>query len=490
MGNIVEFFAKVIFLGLVVSSVVREAPAADAIDLPAPGTQYTVGDKSLLDPLRPYDQLIDEQLKPKSGIAATEACKTVEAWRPTEISDATYHALVPDTFSSSRSRLGVFAVDRNVSCIQVGYPVRLALKQGSSGLYADVGWFMPTGLNPSPTIPDTQHGLIAGMAGLLGAMDRAIFVSGRFIFSETGNGLLRQGPKLDGVLAINREQVETAIQAGNFVLDVRTAKEFARSRVKGAVSAPYQLGRELNLERGPETFANQGDRFDLSKVTVAKDQPILVIGSDIFDLRPRRAALLLASRGYTRVYYFYEGMAYFQNMIAFPPTVSKQITVIDLAQLARLMFDPAIKPEIVDIRSRADFAAGYIPGAWSSVYKESDEFLFRRRGLSGDILAKVGDQFVVPNAIPQSAHIIIIGRDRRDFAGYKAGLVLKANGFSNVYWCRDGMLKWNSLGSEYSGRFLVGKSPELAQKTDAVLKTEKPQLKPPVDPSRAGTPKK
>lgn len=285
MGNIVEIFAKVIFLGLVVSSVVREASAGDAIDLPAPGTEYTVGDKSLLDPLRPYDQLIDDQLKPKSGIAATEACKAVEVWRPVEISDATYHALVPDTLSSSRSRLGVFAVDRNVSCIQVGYPVRLALKQGSSGLYAEVGWFMPTGLNPSPAVPDTQHGLIAGMAGLLGTMDRAIFVSGRFIFSETGDGLLRQGPKLDGVLAINREQVESAIQAGNFVLDVRTDKEFARSRVKGAVSIPYQLGGELNLDRGPETFANQGDRFDLSKVTAAKDQPILVIGSDIDDLR-------------------------------------------------------------------------------------------------------------------------------------------------------------------------------------------------------------
>lgn len=153
--------------------------------------------------------------------------------------------------------------------------------------------------------------------------------------------------------------------------------------------------------------------------------------------------------------------------------MSKQVTVVDLAQLARLLVDPVIKPEIVDIRSRADFAAGHIPGAWSSVYKEADEFLFRRRGLSGDILSKVGDQFVVPNAIPQSAHVIIIGRDRRDFAGYKAGLVMKANGFSNVYWCRDGMIKWNGLSGEYSGRFLVEKSPGLAQLKDAVLKTEK-----------------
>lgn len=490
MGNIVEICAKVIFLGLVVSSVAQEAFAEDAIDLPAPGTQYTTGDKSLLDPLRLYDQLIDEQLKPKSGIAATEACKTVEAWRPVEISDATYHALVPDTLSSTRSRLGVFAVDRNVSCVQVGYPVRLTTKQGSSGLYADVGWFMPTGLNPSPAVPDTPHGLIAGMAGLLGAMDRAIFVSGRFIFSETGDGLLRQGPKLDGVLAINREQVEAAIQAGNFVLDVRADNEFARSRVKGAVSVPYQLGRDLNILGGPGTYASQGDRFDLSKVTVGKDQPVLVIGSDIDDLRPRRAALLLASRGYSRVYYFYEGMAYFQNMIAFPPTVSKQVTVVDLAQFSRLLVDPAIKAETVDIRSRADFAAGHIPGAWSSVYKEADGLQFRRRGLSGEILAKVGDQFVVPNAIPKSAHIVVIGRDRRDFAGYKAALVLKANGFSNVYWCRDGMLTWISLSGEYWGRFVVGKSPELAQRADAVLKTEKLALNPPAGPSPVDTPKK
>lgn len=476
MGNIVEIFAKVIFLGLVVSSVVREASAADALDLPAPGTQYTSGDKSLLDPLRPYDQLIEEQLKPKNGMAATEACKIVEAWSPVEISGATYLALVPDTLSSSRSRLGVFAVDRNVSCIQVGHPVRLALKHGSSGLYADVGWFMPTGLNPSPTIPETQHGLIAGMAGLLGAMDRAIYVSGRFIFSEKRtNGFWRYGPKLDAVLTLNREQIESAIVANNFILDVRSEKEFARSRIKGAISAPYQVGKELNFELGPESFAKQGDRFDISKVTIGKDLPIVVIGSDIEDLRPKRAALLLASRGYTRVYYFYEGMGYFQNMIAFPPTLSKQVTVISAIQASALLVDPVLRPEVIDVRSRASFATGAIVGSvgtWSSPYQESDELRFRRRGLRADVLSIVGDRFVIPSAIPKSAHVVVVGSDRLDFTAYKAALMLKANGYANVYWFRDGMNMWNVLHGEYTNRFRLIEFPELASRTEAVLKVD------------------
>lgn len=483
MRNIVEFLWKVIFLALVVGSAAKGA-AEDAIDLPAPGTLYTVGDKSLIDPLRLYDQLVDKQIKPKNGITATEACKLLEVWRPVEISTATINDLVPDARSTNRSRLGVFAVDRNVSCIQVGHPVRLALKQGVSGIYAEAGWFIPTGLNTAPAIPTTAHGLLASMAGLIGAMDRVIFVSGRMIFADSGRGLRRMGPKLEGALAISREQIEAAIQSGNFILDVRSDKEFTRSRIKGAINVPYQLGQESIIHSGPESYANQGDRFDLSKVTVAKNQSIVVIGTDVNDLRPRRAALLLVSRGYTRVYYFYEGMGYFQNMIVFPPLVSKQIRILDETQLGRIRADSTIKPEIVDVRSRKEFAAGHIPGAWSSVYYESDEVPFRRRGMSGEILEKVGDRFIIPNAIPTSTHVVIVGRDRYDFAAYKAALALKSSGFSTVYWFRSGMFRWQGISSEHSARFPIARSPEFAQSQDAVIKTGKMALDPMGTPAK------
>lgn len=473
MGNIIEFFMKVILLGFLISSVVHGANAAENVGRPSPGTTYVAGNKSLVDPLRLYDQLIDETLKPKNGIAVTEACKPGEEWRPVEIPDGVYHMLIPDTSSTTRSRLGVFAVDRSVDCIRVGYPVRLVVRKGADGLYGDAGWFMPTGLVAAPASPTSLHISIARTAGLAGAMAQTVFVSGRIIHSESLlTHRLDDAPKIDGVLAITREQIESAIQAQNFILDVRSEKEFAVSRIKGAVNIPFRLGR---LELGQEIYTTRGDQFDLQKVTAAKDQPVVVVGTDYHDLRPKRAALLLAKKGYRRVYFFFEGMAYFDNMISFPPTMSKQVTVISAIRLRQLMADLTLKPELIDVRSRIDFAVGAIgfpSGTWSSPYQEAEDFQFRRRGLSGEILTTVGDRFVIPNSIPKSGHVIVIGYDRRDFLPYKAALVLKASGFTNVYWCREGVAMWKQLGNEHIAGFPILELPELASSTEAVVKMQ------------------
>lgn len=406
------------------------------------GTEYVTGDRSLPDPLRPYEGLAKPELAEKATTKETEGCKTLQSWEPSIISLNQWQSNV-SMFAARLSRSVVFAVPAKSSCVRVGEPAPLAVMDPATGISVLVGWFLPTAIHGRrPEFAKVEE-VILTSAGLLGTDADIAMVTGRTL---DGSGFFTTGtytPRMSGVRMLDRDQMETAIKDGTQIIDVRAKKQFDLSHIKGAVHVPYTTGPRMTMFDPYTNYAKNGDAFDIRRVNQDREKPVVIIGENPTSDGMYRAAVVLRSEGWKKVFVFYEGMGFFTGNQWAPPSSSALVGApVTALQAIDLLNDKTKGVKLIDVRSTKEFEAGYIPVATSAPYIERDDLRLQRPGINGKILLEYGDTWTPPASIPKTTPILLIADDSRDWRAYKAALVAKHLGYSTIYWVLVGVERW------------------------------------------------
>lgn len=437
-------------------------------DMPKLGTVFTVGDRTLPDPLFPYESLMTND----KAAAATDACRSAEPWEPVLLSYRARRGLIPD-LDNPDSHQSVLAFDSTTACIRVGHPVRLVLGPSGSELFFDVGWFFPTAISgPRPGFASEEERLLLN-AGLLApelrsSSTKPVFVTGHWIRPSAFNPLVSPlAPKLEGARAIGRDQMEAAIRSRQTIVDVRSPQQFKVSHVEGAINIPYSFGalmlRSGLQDRSPySNYAMNGDLFEVSKLPPDRNKSVVLIAESITDPRVFRAAIVLQHLQYRRIFFFYEGMTYFNGMMWRPPYESSLVKAIDPPEAAKILGDPAIKAKVVDVRGEVEFRFGTLQtGAETALnapmIERNADIRYRRPELNGRLLWDFGDRWAPPADLPMTTPLVFVAHDGLDWRGYKAALISKALGFSTVYWLRGGISEWQGYGYWQPARYKIAR---------------------------------
>lgn len=413
-----------------------------------PGTELLTGDRDLPDPLFPYRDEEKPELAKAAEIKETEGCKSLQSWEPTIVSHDHWQT-VSQIYGPSFSQVGILAVNAATNCIKVGTPAQIVELNPGSGLTSLLGWFMPTGIAKPRTEYKKQEDLILISAGLFGTTGPVNFVSGRVIISTRSRRIENYAPRLNGARFITRDQMEAAIKDGAQIVDVRSKKQFDTVHIKGSVHVPYTTGPRMSVLDDYSKFAKAGDAFDIRKINADREKPVILVGEEPEADGVYRAAVVLRSEGWKKIFIFYEGFNFFAGMVSAPPRGTIFFTEIgDSDQLLGIRSDKALGAQIVDVRSAGEFAQGAIPKSISVPYKERDDLRMRRPRLNGDMLIDYGDTWQPPATLSKTIPIIIVGEHLQDWRAYKAGLIANAMGFKAIYRYNPGMKNWRFLSTQ------------------------------------------
>lgn len=421
-----------------------------------PQTEVVAGKSTLPDPLTPYDSLIDHKLAEASPIKETAGCSNLEVWQSVAIRTEQWNSIT-GTVPTGISEVGVLAIHDKTNCVKPGHPFRVVEIFESSGIGVELGWFFPTAIHGRRTdnreITRLENQLLIG-AKLSPDSKDVVFVSGRVISS----GQRFWGPRMNGVRFINRQQVETAIKDGTAIVDIRPRNSFEKFRIKNSINVPYSTGPRMNFHEDYKNYPNSGDAFDIRKIPADKEKPIVLVG--YFDTpNVFRAAVVLRAEGWKNVFIFWEGIEYFTGMSWSPPAVSRLVRIVSGHEVAQMLSDKALNPVIIDVRQGVHFAQGHIPGAYLSEFIERPDLRLRTPGLSGKMLREYGEYIVIPENISPATPVIFVGVSERHWAGYKAALIARDYGLSNVMWYRAGMAEWSRLALANKVIFQVKRIP-------------------------------
>ncbi len=110
--------------------------------------------------------------------------------------------------------------------------------------------------------------------------------------------------------------------------------------------------------------------------------------------------------------------------------------VIGVEEAERLL---AQQPKIFDVRIRADYGRGHLPGATIMPFKEKS-----RRHPDFDPAA---DRFgIMQLPSDKNAPVLFYGDGPDDWPSYKAARIAAMAGYSQIYWLRDGYSAWQKGG--------------------------------------------
>ncbi|MDX9730757.1 MAG: rhodanese-like domain-containing protein [Bdellovibrionales bacterium] len=408
-----------------------------------PGTELTKGHPNLSDPLM-YSELVDESFATTSPIKQTEGCKVLEEWQPVVVSEDHWFSVATDRRPAAYELVGVLAVAGDTNCVKPGYPMRIVALNMPSGIARVLGWFYPTSIvGPRPEYISQQETLLVS-AGLMGTKAQPVFVTGAVVRVSPVEEMLIHAPRMVGARMINRTQMEAAIAEGTPIVDVRPRAQFDIARVKGAIHVPYTPGPRMHLLEDYASYVKSGDAFDIRRVPPNKDAPVILIGESWNSDNVYRAAVVLRSEGWKKIFIFHEGMDYFLGLNRMPPMHMRAARILHNLEAAAFIANKSNQAQVVDVRSDVEFAAGAIPGAYLAPYRERRDLPMRTPGLSGPALLEYGDQWVPPAGLSKTLPLVIVGESRWDWRGYKAALVARALGFQTVIWARSGMDQWAS----------------------------------------------
>lgn len=413
-----------------------------------PGTEVVTGDRNLEDPLFQYSDLAKPELAEKALIKETEGCKVLQSWEPTIVSRDHWQT-VSQIFGRSVSQVGVLAVNAATNCLKLGVPAQIVQLDAASGLTTLLGWYMPTAIAGPRPEHSVQEGLLLISAGLVGKKVPVNFISGRVIFSTRTREVSSYAPRLNGARFITRDQMEAAIKDGTQIIDVRPKKQFDVIHIKGSTHVPYTTGPRMAILDDYSKYAKAGDAFDIRRIGTDREKPLVLIGEEPDSDGVYRAAVVLRSEGWKKIFIFFEGFNYFSGMSWTPPLGTVFFTAIgEPAQLAALRADRTLGAKIIDVRSSLEFMQGAIPGAISAPFKERDDLRMRSLRLNGEMLLKYGDSWPLPATLAKTTPIVIIGENIQDWRAYKAGLIARASGFTTIYRFGLGMSTWRLFSSQ------------------------------------------
>ena len=416
------------------------AGVAPPVLLYKPGTEITMG-AEIANPLTAYDSYADP--KPFEGVTPnqTSGCKNLEVWEPVVVSRIHWNSLTSPLLASSAT--GVLAIAADLNCLKLGRPAHIAELHAPAGIMTTLGWFMPTGIAVERPEFASQEDRLRTSAGLLGYKGAVVFVTGRVIYYDRSTTGRRYAPRMLGARVITRRQMETAIQDGAQIIDIRSKKQFSAAHVKGAVHVPYTAGARMKIFDEYANYVKAGDAFDIRRINQDKQKPVILMSEGPYSDNLFRAAVVLRSEGWKQIYLFYEGFNYFSRMLWKPPAGSGLFeTIVDTR-----FFDSYRKIRgaiVVDVRSESEFAEGHIEGALNYPYQERDDIRMRRPGLSGDLLRQYGDTMKQDPPLGNFNSLLFVGRDQYDWRSYKAALIAKSLGYKNIYWFRGGFDLWEA----------------------------------------------
>lgn len=406
------------------------------------GTEVVAGKSSLPDPLRPYDSLIDTKFAEKSPVKQTTGCDKLEVWQPVVVQVEQWRAIDP-FIPTGYSEVGVLAVQASTNCVKVGHPMRISNLRLPAGIAVELGWFFPTAMVGRRKEMENQETRLLFKAGLPADTQDVVFVTGRVIATFPSLFALNVS-RMVGARFISREQIETAIRDGTQIIDVRSKVAYSQFKIKGSVNIPYTTGPRFRFYEEYADYVKSGDAFDVRRVQVEKEKPLVIIGN-FGDHNIYRAAVVLRSEGWKNVLVFWEGMQYFTGMVWTPPARSELIRIVDGYQVAKMLADRTKKPVVIDVRRAQHFAVGTIKDAYTHEYFERDDLYYRVRGLNGAMLKEYGEWASIPPKIAAGVPIIVVGYHERDWRGYKAALTIRHYGYGDVSWYRGGFADWLSL---------------------------------------------
>lgn len=419
-------------------------------------TEVVIGKAALPDPLRPYDSMIDPKFIEISPLKETSGCTQLEVWQPVVVEPKQWVAII-GVVPMGTSEVGILAVNPNVNCVRPGHPMRVVHIRSESGISVEEGWFFPTAIHGRRTenqeVIDLENQLLLAAKMVPDTKD-VVFVTGRVISS------LRRpwAPRMSGVRFIDRKQMEAAINDGTTIVDIRPRASFEKFRIKGSISVPYSTGPRMQFHEDYKDYPKSGDAFDVRKVPVDKEKPVIITGE--FNVPALyRAAVVLRGEGWKNIFIFWEGIEYFTGMIWSPPVTSDLIRVVAADEVAKMMNDKTLNPVIIDVREASEFAMGHIPGAVSMPFYERDDLRLRLPGLNGEMLFDYGEYTTIPEGTNPAAPVIFVGPHEHNWAAYKSGLIARHYGFTNVMWYRGGMAEWARLTFANSRVFRVSRAP-------------------------------
>ncbi len=209
-----------------------------------------------------------------------------------------------------------------------------------------------------------------------------------------------------GVTAMSAHQIEEQRAAGALVVDLRSDREFDDAHVAGAVWIPV---RRPGFGTKVAWLAQPG-------------RPIVHVGRDDDD--GRRAARLAAAVGVRSAGFLQGGMTSWEQDER-PVERIERLAARDLRD--RLAADPA--PQVLDVRERAEFEAGHIPGSTCTPWHDLTD-------APGDL-------------DPHRPVLVVCATGPR--AATAAGL-LRRHGFGDViHVAEGGTTTWSSLGLPVEG---------------------------------------
>lgn len=427
-----------------------KAQSGSGVALVKAGTELTMGDRSLPDPLYPYANLKLASLAANSPIKQTSGCATVEDWAPVLMAEPLWRSVAP-LVGRTKSMAGVLPVEHGKVCVQVGVPFAVAKLDSNGTGSVLLGWFMPTAIVASRADFEIQEAALMVAAGMPRNINKSTvaFISGRVVSSVQSSLVEIPAPSLEGVKFISRDQVETAIADGVQIVDVRSRKQFDLTHVKGAISLPADK-------------ISEKARIDNQSVGTDVNKPVIVMAESFQSKGAVKAAKALAESGWKKVFVFYEGFNFFAGMAPQPPSTSQVVNVISAAELAELLSLSSSASVVLDARDPSEFKQLTIAGAKNAPVVERDDLRLQRRGLDGRTLIEYGDTIKLPaenSKAPKSLPIVVFGSDATDWRAYKAALMLKAQGYSSVSWFRMGVGAWQLRSTENSERFPIESAP-------------------------------
>ncbi len=410
-----------------------------------PGTELTLGTDTP-NPLTAFDQSADAKPFAAATIKETAGCATLETWEAVVVSRTHWRTIAP--ILSRTPATGTLAVTAEQNCVKLGHPAHIAEVNPRTGIMTTLGWFMPTAIASSRPDFVSLEDRLRTSAGILGFAGPVVFVSGRVIYYDRAEIGSRYAPRMLGVRIITRKQMESAIQDGTQIIDVRTKKQYSAAHVKGAVHVPYTAGPRMKVGDEYSSYVKAGDAFDIRRIDPDKKKPVILMSEGPFSDNVYRAAVVLRSEGWKSIFLFYEGFEYFARMMWKPPAASGLVETINLPRVLQTM-RKASPQALIDVRSESEFQESTITGAVSAPYRERDDIRLHRAGLNGQILRQYGDSWTPPQNFDKERVMIIIGRDENDWRSYKASLIAKSLGYKRVYWYRLGFDAWASINNDY-----------------------------------------
>lgn len=110
--------------------------------------------------------------------------------------------------------------------------------------------------------------------------------------------------ELPGGRIVSLQEVRDLADGGARLIDVRSALNYGRGHIPGAVLAPYKGNSANRVDFDPSL-----DRFSLSALPEKRNTDVLIYSHGDTGWKSYKAAVTAIRSGYTRVHWFRKGLA-------------------------------------------------------------------------------------------------------------------------------------------------------------------------------------